>query len=146
MTNKEFFDINNIELFMPDGVEFIYTILQNIGFTDFSTNEAREKGLETIKKLLELNLIDVFHWGEHHSSLKDENISNDELICHLENIWFNGADFEHFSNMIMFKFKDWYLSALKNAGLTNTTNWKTFIKENIGDLEKWIEENKPKEE
>ncbi len=76
MTSKEIFNSENIELFMPDGVEFIYSILQNIGFTNFTTNKARQNGLETIKKLLELELIEIFHWGEYHNKLKDKDISN----------------------------------------------------------------------
>jgi hypothetical protein len=28
--------------------------------------------------------------------------------------------------------------------MTPTTNWETFVKEKIGNLEKWIEDNRPK--
>ena len=47
--------------------------------------------------------------------------------------------------MVMFKHKDWYVDALEKKGLTSTTDWKTFVKEKIGDLEKWIEDNRPQE-
>ncbi len=70
-------------------------------------------------------------------------ISNEEIIRHLNKVWFEGADFEHFYGMPMFKYKDWYLNALKKEGLTPYTYWRTFVKEKIGDLEKWIEENRP---
>jgi len=28
--------------------------------------------------------------------------------------------------------------------MTQTTNWEWFVENKIGDLEKWIEENRPK--
>ena len=28
--------------------------------------------------------------------------------------------------------------------MTDTTNWETFVNYKIGDLEQWIEENRPK--
>ena len=145
MTNQELFASKNTELFMPDGVEFIYNVLENIGFVNYTSIEAKEKGLDAIQKLLELELIEVFHWGEYHNELKDKDISNEEIMKHIDEVWFIGADFEHFISMPMFKYKNWYLNSLEKEGLTMTTNWKKFVKEKIGDLEQWIEENRPKD-
>lgn len=144
MKTKELFDKKNIELFMPDGVEYIYTILQGIGYSNnnFKSRKGRQEALEIIQKLFELELIEVFRWGEHHNKLKDKDISNEEIMKHIKEVWFIGADFEDFISMPMFKYKDWYLNALEKGG-ENFSLWIDFFNE-IGDLEKWIEENRPK--
>lgn len=139
------FDKKNINLFTPDGIEFISDILQSIGYDDFTTNEARRDGLRTINKLFELELIEVFHWGNYQNELKNKVIPDFDKMMYIQELWHKGADFEDFTNMPMFKFKDWYLNALNKNGMTSTTNWGNFVKKNIGDLEKWIKENRPKD-
>lgn len=47
--------------------------------------------------------------------------------------------------MPMFRYKNWYLKALEREGLTNTTYWRTFVNEKIGDLETWIKVQKQKQ-
>ena len=145
MTKTELFHNNNIELFMPDGIEYIFNILENTGSNEYTSKDAKKNGLDTIQSLFELNLIEVFHWGEHHKIIHNLDLSYKQTLNYVDNIWFVGADVPDFYGMVMFKFKDWYLRALENNGLTHTTNWKTFVKEKIGDLEKWIEKNRPKE-
>ncbi len=144
MINKQLFDKENIYLFEPyDGVEFIYSVLQNLNITNFKTNDAREKGLETIEKLLDLELIEIFHWGDNHKQFADEIFSNAEIMMHIKTVWFVGADFSDFNSMPMFKFKDWYIKSLENAGMTHTTDWSGFVENKIGDLERWIEKHRP---
>ncbi|MBO0324184.1 hypothetical protein J0X14_17880 [Muricauda sp. CAU 1633] len=146
MIVENIFDEQNLDLFIPnDGVEFIYSILQNLGYRDFTTKKARKHGLDVLNKLFELDLIEIFSWGKHHDLLNNLNLTKNQTIKLIDNIWFVGADFEDFLNMPMFRHKDWYLKALDNEGLTSTTNWKTFVNEKIGDLEQWIEKNRPKE-
>lgn len=138
------FDEKNIELFSPEGVEFIYNILDSVGITDFKSLEAKNIGLTIIKKLFGLGLIEVYHWGTYHEDLNGQELSLKQIIALIEKVWFVGADYPDFFGMPMFKYKDWYLKALEKEGLTITTNWKTFVKEEIGDLEQWIEKNRPK--
>ncbi|MBD1259904.1 hypothetical protein HZY62_04840 [Maribacter polysiphoniae] len=146
MKTIELFKEDFIELFMPDGIEYISTILANIGYTykNESSSSAKKHGLEVIEKLLELDLIEVFYWGKYDDKLKDLTFSNSEIINKIDSLWAVGMHGPDFYRMPMFKYKNWYLDALKKEGLTQTTNWKTFVKEKIGDLEKWIEENRPK--
>lgn len=145
MTTKELFDPKNIELFMPDGVEFISTILSGLGYdySNESSEEAREHGLDTIENLFELELIEVFHWGEYDKRLRGKQVPNIKTMRYIAELWIKGAKAPDFYGMPMFKYKDWYLNALKKEGLTPYTYWRTFVKEKIGDLEKWIEENRP---
>ncbi|MDC6363514.1 MULTISPECIES: hypothetical protein [Flavobacteriaceae] len=146
MTTDELFDSTNIEIFMPEGVEFISSILSGLGYNylDESTESARQHGLETIEKLLDLDLIEVYHWGEYDKSLRGKVIPKFKTMKYIAELWHNGAKMPDFYGMPMFKFKDWYIEALKNKGFTSSTNWRTFVRERIGNLETWIEENRPK--
>lgn len=146
MKNSKLFSDDKLDLFIPEGIEYIHDVLNSIGFTNYTSKDARVKGLETIKKLLNLKLIEIFSWGKYNNEFKDEEFSTDEIIMHLRTVWFEGADFSDFISMPMFKYKDWYVQAQENAGLTHTTNWKWFVKSKIGDLEQWIEEHRPKDE
>lgn len=141
--NSELFIDKNIELFMPDGVEYIYNILNNIGWRDYRSAKAKKEGMEVIKKLFELDLIEVFSFGRFNKQLKNANLSVDGIMERIDNVWFVGADFSDFIGMPMFKYKDWYLSALNEAGFNDTLEWREFVNEKIGDLQSWIEEKRP---
>lgn len=140
------FDKKNILLFEPEnGVEMIYYILDNINhYNNFTTKEARRDGLTAINKLFELDLIEIFHWGEYESELENKELSIFQKMMYLQELWFVGADFGDFAGMPMFKFKDWYINKLKEFGLEEYNDWTKFVNEKIGNLENWILENKPK--
>lgn len=71
-------------------------------------------------------------------------MTNSEIMNLIEEVWFIGADTPDFYGMPMFKYKDWYIQKLEALGLTHTgPDWKWFVENKIGDIEKWIEENKP---
>ena len=61
-----------------------------------------------------------------------------------DKIWFEGAKFPDLYGMVIFGTQKWYTEALEKKGMTNTTNWKLFVKNKIGNLEQWIEDNRPK--
>lgn len=140
------FDNRHIDVFSPyDGVEYIYSILQNTGHHDFTTRKAREHGLAVIGGLFDLELIEVFSWGDYQKLFYNLNLDRNQIVKLIDNIWFIGADYSDFIGMPMFKHKDWYIKALEKLGMTHTTDWKTFVEKKIGNLEKWIEENRPKD-
>lgn len=145
MTTKDLFKDNYIELFMPDGIEYISNILANIGYTykNESSNKAKKHGLEVINKLLELDLIEVFYWGKNDNDYRGSQLLNSEIIALIDSFWFEGAHGPDFYGMPMLKYKNWYLDALKKERLTSTTSWKQFVKEKIGNLGEWIEQNRP---
>lgn len=125
-------------------MEFIHSILQNIGYRDFTTKQARIDGLKVIAQLFDLDLIEIFHWGNHQNVLNGIKLDKSEIIKIIGNIWFVGADYSDFMGMSMFRHKDWYVEALKREGLKlNGMDWKTFVEEKIGNIEKWIEKNRP---
>lgn len=70
---------------------------------------------------------------------------NKKLVEKINNIWSEDTDFQDFYNMVWFGYQDWYLKALKKEGFEKEkSSWNDFVKNNLGDLKKWIEENKPK--
>ena len=144
---KTIFNKKKIFLFEPyDGIEFIYSILQNIGYyPDFTTKEARRDGLRIINNLFELDLIEIFHWGEYQKELKGKDIPLFDKMMYLQELWFEGADFADFTNMPMFKYKDWYIESLKNLGMNHYRDWEQFVNDKIVNLEEWIENNRPKQ-
>lgn len=145
MIKQDLFDKENLDIFIPnDGVEFIYSILQSLGYRDFTTKVAREHGLKIINQLFALDLIEIFHWGNYNKIFKNVIFNKIQTLRLIENIWFEGADYSDFIGMIIFKHKDWYIKALEKEGFTHTKNWENFVKEKIGNLEKWIKQNRPK--
>ncbi len=141
------FKENNILLFEPyNGVEYIYSILQNIGlYPNFTSIESRRKGLITINELFKLDLIYFYHWGKYENELKNKELTIFEKMMYIQELWVIGSNFEDFHDMTMFKYKNWYIEGLENLGMTIYTDWKEFVKSEIGDLEKWIDDNRPKD-
>ena len=97
ITNKKLFSEKYINLFIPgDGVEFIYSILQNSGISDFASSKSRVKGLEIISTLFSMELIEVFHWGEEHEALKNKNLSKEETLEYIEKAYRDGFVYDWF--------------------------------------------------
>lgn len=153
ITKKHLFKEDSLNIFTPDGIELIYRILENVGcyqvVQDKShlTAQARENGLKAIEILCDMKLIEVFQWGIEIPNISKTNFTKGELIAHLRKVWKVGTETHEFYALPMFIYKKWYLDALKEKGLIDihTTNWKKFVKNEIGDLEKWIEEVRPKQ-
>ena len=146
MTLEEIYNKCDLFLFHPEGIEYVYNVLENLGYTnkEYSSKEARTEGLEIINSLLELNMIEIFSWNSTDIST-DKNISNREIMNRLKNVWFVGADFPDFIQMPMFKYKHWYLDALEKKGFKQHKGiWSGFVKSHIVDLIQFIKSNNPK--
>jgi N-dimethylarginine dimethylaminohydrolase len=109
-------------------------------------NELKYLTIETLSFLLTNDLIYILepNWMENKEFNKI-NISDDEIINKIKNNWTENISDDELYNLVWFKFQDWYRESLESKGLTvYTIKWNEFINEKIGDLEKWIEEHKPK--
>ena len=140
------FNNEYINLFIPDdGVEFIHSIIQSLGYgiKDFKSQEVRTETLEAIRQLLEIEMLEVYSWHGHDVKTEVPKLSNEEILKKVKEQWFIGADYVDFLGMVMFGHPSWYVDKLNELGFTPTTDWKWFVKHKIGDLEKWIKDNKP---
>lgn len=146
MIKLELFKEKNLDLVCPNPFEFLTELLSLLGYSnkEYNLKTTREDVLETLKLLFELQVLDVHTWYAK-PQLNNLDLSIIEKLNHINEIWFKGAKYPDFYNMMIFVSPDWYINQTKELGLTMTTNWKTFVKENIGDLEQWIEKNKPNE-
>jgi hypothetical protein len=139
MTDKEFYSAKNVELFIPDGVEFLGSILDYTKTHPRNTSEARTYGLELLGKLLEKELIEVFRWANPVNDFSKEGILN-----YVKSVWFVGADYPDFYGMPMFKYKDWYLKALEDNWSNTDLYFDTWVEDEIGDIGAFIEQHRPK--
>lgn len=138
-----------INLFLPnDGVEFLFNIINDglgIEVNSPLSLENREKTLMVIKELLKLKLIYVSSWCRSQRFIKKKTLSVGETMDILDNIWFKEAKYPDYYDMVKFRHKDWYVQKLEELGFDHFTDWKWFVKNKIGNLENWIEENRPKD-
>jgi len=106
----------------------------------------KEFTLSYINEMIDKDIIYVGNkWSEDKSLIKWK-YSKDEIIDKIDKMWNEDATFPDFLEMVWFGYQDWYINALKKMGLgQEKILWRDFIKNNIGNLEKWIEDNKPKE-
>ncbi len=92
--------------------------------------------------MLKNNLIKVGNEWENEKSIYWD-LSKEEILKKINVIWFDGAEYPDFLNMVWFSFMDWYIEALKKEGYgKERILWVDFVEKNIGNLEQWIEENK----
>lgn len=106
-----------------------------------SEKKLKEKTLEFIKILLEKKLLDIYT-----SKFNTKwNLSVEESIDKIDAIWKENASYTELISLIYFTRQKWFYQKLKSSGYDFMTDWKKFVEEKIGDLEKWIEENRPKD-
>jgi len=80
-----------------------------------------------------------------NKELNKIKLSNNDLIKNIKEKMSSSKSMDEFYDFYWIKYQNWYREGLENKGLNvYTIKWNEFINERIGDLEKWIEENKPK--
>ena len=145
MIRKYIFYEENISLFAPSSNEFLYNFIYQLGYKDEDANDwkARFIVLSVIKELFELRVLSVHSWC-NDEKLNNENLSIDEIINRIDYLWKKNTKYPDYYNMLVFGTQKWYIDKLRSLGMTNTTDWNSFVEKKIGNLEKWIELNKPK--
>ncbi|NJB38200.1 hypothetical protein [Croceivirga sp. JEA036] len=145
MNSINIFDKKYLDLLAPNGVEYIWGVYMHLGIKDNESSKPNNKRiiLDTIKSLLNYSILQVGEWYQR-PELNSKKLTVKEIVKNLDEIWNEKATYPDFYDMVYFTTPEWYVNKTKKLGLTMTTDWKTFVKEEIGDLEKWIEENRPK--
>lgn len=124
------------------GVVTIQYILHGLGYDLFNlnTSKAREDGLLAIKQLFEYKIIKLtFLNGDLFT---DESIQTEEKIEKIANLWNVGET--EFETIAKFDYQDWYYKKMNQSGINENTDWDWFENIFVPNMEKWIEENRPK--
>ncbi len=142
MINKDFYFSQRVGVFCPNINEFLFDFIYNLGYSDsdFLRPDVKIEVLEVIELLLSLDLIYVYKW---YNEIEEKNPSLKGTLEKINRIWFEGATYPDFYNMVIFGSTEWYVQKLENLGMTQTSDWQIFVANEIGDLQSWIYENKP---
>lgn len=145
MKNINIFEEEYLGLFTPNGIEYIWGVYMHLGISDNESSLPKNKMiiLNVIEKLMNYSILQVVEWYQK-PELNSKVLTVKETIQNLDEIWSKKAKYPDFYNMVYFASPDWYVNKTSELGLTMTTDWKDFVKEQIGDLEKWIIKNRPK--
>jgi|GEM_PF-4678260 hypothetical protein len=135
-------------VFHPFGIESLYHLAvyireKNI---DIELDDLNTLTLEVFQYLINNNIIYVLenNWMKN-KELNKIKLSNNDLIKNIKEKMSSSKSMDEFYDFYWIKYQNWYREGLENKGLNvYTIKWNEFINERIGDLEKWIEENKPK--
>ena len=143
--NIDLFDDRYIYLLCPNGIEYIWEVYMHLDMNDDDAIEPNNKKivLSVLKKLMSYGVVIVDQWFQK-PELNNLSLSIDDTIKYINEIWHENSKYPDLYNMVLFASSDWYVNKTKELGFTETTDWKTFVKKNIGDLESWIEDNRPK--
>jgi len=135
------------EFYIPHSIELLFDFFgkYNINTNEKYTKEIKRKVLNTISVLIQQKIIFVGNWIDKEN-FKKWDLANTETIKKIDNLWNENAEFSEFYNIAWFGYEKWYVDALESLGMTSQTDWGYFVKNKIGNLEKWIEDNKPKDE
>src|SRR5690606_40910780 len=127
------------------GIELLPEIIGLLGYGNYQYDDkkTRDDVLSTLKILLELDVIYIFKWF-NNPELNEKTMSIDEILSTIDRLWFKGAEYPDIYGIVMFGPQKWYIDNLRKMGLSDTTDWKWFVNNKIGDLEKWIKTNAPK--
>ena len=135
----------NLLAYGGDGLEFFHSIMFSLGYSydDIPSEYARESALLAIEKLFENDLIRIVRWGDDEKFFENKNFTLRESMLIIRAKWISDFSIPDFYGSIIFGLEDWYTNALEKEGITDTTDWKWFVENKIGDLRQFIKENKP---
>ena len=142
---KDLFKKEYIGLLCPHSFEFLNHLIGQLGYSQeqYDNLKVKQNVLNVIKLLFDLGILTVHDWV-NNKDLNNENLTSVDIINKIDDLWVKGIKYPDFYNIILFGTSGWYVKKLENLGMTPTTNWETFVKDKIGNLEKWIEDNRPK--
>lgn len=141
---QDLFKNEYLGLLDPYSFEFLNHLIGLLGFskTEYNDLKVKRNVLNVLKYMFELDIIQIKSWM--NNSFKDDfNMSIEETLNKIDSLWQRNMDFPDFYTIAYFETKEWYVNKIEDLGMTQTTDWKTFVKENIGNLEEWIEINRP---
>ncbi len=142
--NIDLFDDKYIDLLCPNGIEYIWGVYMHLDISDKDASKPNNKKivLDVIETLMNYGVLYVYEWYKK-PELNHQKLTIKETIDFIDEIWAKNSNYPDLYSMMYFGSPHWYVNKTGELGFTMTTNWRTFVHDKIGDLEKWIEENKP---
>lgn len=139
---------SRIDIFCPSYNEYLWDIISIIKNDNkyISDELLRKFTLSYINEMITKDIIYIgSEWDKEKRLIKwvkpKEQIMND-----INKMWFKNATYPDFLEMIWFGYEEWYAKKLNSLGFgKDNTLWRDFVTKKIGNLEQWIEENRPKE-
>jgi len=134
-----------LEFYCPHSIELLFDLFYkfNIKTNESYNKKSKQLVLNAIKVLLSQNIIMLGSFDDGENFI-EWNIKKEDVLKKIDRKWKIDAEFPDFYNIVWIKYQDWYVYKLKDMGFKSTTNWSSFIENEIGDLEQWIKDNKPK--
>lgn len=134
-----------IDILCPFNIESLWDIIAKIKDErpKIKYEPLKKNVLNIVAYLLDEKLIFLIDHITNDKKFIKSDLSNQEVMKMIDIKWESNIEFGELYTLAWFKFEDWYRNALVKKGLTYTTNWKNFVKNEIGDLKEWININKP---
>lgn len=143
------FDKKYVDLFYPYHNEILWEIADEIGYNnDYTNPNAKKETLNVLKQMLDLDIINILCWVTK-PELENKNLTNKEIIKEIDKMWVKETDYPDFYSIVIFGLPKWYKEGLEALGLSemptkDELSWEYFVEYKIGNLEGWIEKNRPK--
>lgn len=113
--------------------EYLYSIIDNVKefYPDLEEQEIKSKVLKIIKILLCKNILSVGSTETYDFF----DLTINDCIEKIDRIWFVGASYVDFLNMVFFSRTESFYQKLKMEGYNFEDNWLNYVSDNV-----WLKE------
>lgn len=113
--------------------QYLYHFVQNVKevYPDLPEETLKQKVLNVINILLQKKIIAIHNLHDE----KKWNLTIEQSLKKINEIWFKGAKYPDFINMMFFKYQDWFYQKLRKEGYDFKSNWVEYVQKN-----EWLEE------
>jgi len=145
MNKKNLSKKNYIDLLDPYSTECFWHIVSKIKDHDkkIEFSELKLSALHILEYMLENKIVFIIEKITQDKRIIRDKRTTNEVLKYIDKSWNEETEFIDLYNLAWLGFENWYKNDLIKIGLKETINWKHFVKNNIGDLMNWINENKP---
>ncbi len=136
--------MNTNNFYAPHNIELLFDFFGELGIKPINpyTIEDKNKVLMWVKKLLENKIL---YAGEYDDKKRfiTWDISINEIIDKINNIWLEDMEFSKFYDIVWFKYQEWYIKELEKIGYNDRVDWNTFVESKFNmNVEGWVKTRK----
>jgi len=124
-------NLNKTQQLVIEGVseyEYLYHFVQNVKivYPNLCEEEIKKKTLQVIYILLKKKILTINNVFDK----KKWDLPIDDSIIKIQKIWFSGASYPDFINMMFFTTQEWFYEKLKKKGYNFQDNWVEYVNDN----------------